>query len=116
MHRGGRLSSSSTVPLYGTPAVCLDRVLGSELGPDHLLVCRSRHPVEAGKQQGLEQEAGSEHEGDGVSDIVMSVCLSREADGDFSVLIPFPFLSCNYKEDALSKCGVFFARKLQWGF
>lgn len=35
---------------------------------------------------------------------------------DFSVLMPFSFLSCVYKEDALSKCEAFFTRKLQWGF
>lgn len=46
----------------------------------------------------------------------MSMCLSKEADVDFSVLIPFSFLSCVYKEDALSKHGALFARKLQWGF
>lgn len=54
-----------------------------------------------------------EHEG---FRYLMSVCLSKEADVDFSVLIPFSFLSCVYKEDALSKHGALFTRKLQWGF
>lgn len=58
-HKVRSLFSSSTIALPGTPAVCLAGVLGSELGADDLLVCRSRQPVEAGKQQGLEQEAGS---------------------------------------------------------
>lgn len=58
-HKVKRLFSSSTVPLPATPALCLDWVLGSELGADDLLVCRRRQPVEAGEQQGSEQETGS---------------------------------------------------------
>lgn len=113
-------SSSSTIPLPGTPAGCLDRVLGSELGADDLLVCRSRQPVEAGKQQGLEQETGPHLSASRAwrwwsFRYIMSLCLSREVDVDFSVLIPFSFLSCLQRRYS-EKCRAFFARKLQWGF